>query len=73
MVCTVTEHRPSWREVFYGPYHPEWFEWLTTGNFPPSDDSSDQDESEMLSLADTQPVPTDIFDQLIRLLEKARE
>jgi hypothetical protein len=73
MVCIVTEQRPSWREVFYGPYHPEWFEWVTTGNFPPSDDSSDQDESEMLSLAGAQPVPADIFDQLIRLLEKARE
>ena len=33
MACVVDEHRPSRREVFYGSYHPEWFEWVTTGNF----------------------------------------
>lgn len=25
------ESRPSWRELFYGPDHPQWFEWLGSG------------------------------------------
>lgn len=25
------EHRPSWSELFYGPDHPRWLEWMGSG------------------------------------------
>ena len=73
MACIQTEPRPAWREVFYGPDHPQWFEWVTSSNFPPSDDLPDKDEAEMLELTDTQPASGDIFDEIIWLLKQARE
>ena len=73
MVCLVDQHRPSWREVFYGPYHPEWFEWVTSGNFPHPDEPPDKGDSELQDLAITSPASADIFDEILSLLEQARE
>jgi hypothetical protein len=75
MACIVDEHRPSWREVFYGPYHPEWFEWVTTGNFPP-DEPPDKVDGESLNLADAASALAenwDLFEELDSLLEQALE
>jgi hypothetical protein len=42
MKCTVNEERPSWRELFYGPDHPSWYEWTSRGlNVPPDDPPDD--------------------------------
>ena len=49
------------------------FEWVTSGNFPPSDDLPDIGEAEMLKLAHTQAASADIFDEIIWLLKQARE
>lgn len=42
MMLKVTQgkesKRPQWRELFYGPDHPAWFEWTSLGkNVPPDD------------------------------------
>ncbi len=31
MVCIEKQHRPKWRELFYGPDHPSWYEWTSRG------------------------------------------
>ncbi len=38
MRCMVVERRPSWRELFYGPDHPSWFEWTSRGMCVPPDE-----------------------------------
>ena len=38
MRCVVAERRPSWRELFYGPDHPSWFEWTSRGMCVPPDE-----------------------------------
>ena len=38
MPCIVKEPRPRWRELFYGPGHPPWFEWTSRGLCSPPDD-----------------------------------
>jgi len=45
--CVFKEPRPKWRELFYGPSHPAWFEWTSLGKCPPPDhplESSSSDE-----------------------------
>jgi hypothetical protein len=37
MECVRTKDRPSWRELFYGPAHPFWFEWTSLGRCTPPD------------------------------------
>lgn len=31
MVLESDTHRPAWRELFYGPDHPQWMEWRGSG------------------------------------------
>jgi hypothetical protein len=38
MECILEEKRPKWRELFYGPDHPAWFEWTSLGKDVPPDD-----------------------------------
>jgi hypothetical protein len=38
MQCIVKEPRPRWRELFYGPGHPAWYEWTSRGLCSPPDD-----------------------------------
>jgi Putative transposase/Transposase zinc-binding domain len=33
--CIAEQPRPAWRELFYGPEHPWWFEWTSLGQRPP--------------------------------------
>jgi len=39
MQCIVKEARPRWRELFYGPGHPAWFEWTSRGLCSVPDDT----------------------------------
>jgi hypothetical protein len=36
--CIGQQPRPAWRELFYGPEHPWWFEWTSLGRRPPTDE-----------------------------------
>lgn len=44
MPCIVKEPRPRWRELFYGPGHPAWYEWTSRGLCSPPDDVEVLDE-----------------------------
>jgi len=44
MQCILNEPRPKWRELFYGPLHPSWFEWTSLGQCVPPDDPTAPDE-----------------------------
>lgn len=39
--------RPAWRELFYGPEHPWWFEWTSLGKKPPQLESQQTSASEL--------------------------
>lgn len=61
MACIEQENRPQWRELFYGPAHPRWYEWTSQGLCPPSDDGLEaMNEPEM-----NEELSSDIFDQRI--------
>ena len=36
--CIAEQPRPAWRELFYGPEHPWWFEWTSLGQRPPTNE-----------------------------------
>ena len=36
LVVVSQAERPKWRELFYGPAHPWWYEWTSLGKRPPS-------------------------------------
>jgi hypothetical protein len=36
--CVGQQPRPAWRELFYGPEHPWWFEWTSLGQCPPTNE-----------------------------------
>jgi hypothetical protein len=36
LVVVSQVERPKWRELFYGPAHPWWYEWTSRGKRPPS-------------------------------------
>jgi hypothetical protein len=36
LVVVSEVERPKWRELFYGPAHPWWYEWTSLGKRPPS-------------------------------------
>jgi hypothetical protein len=36
LVVARQVERPKWRELFYGPAHPWWYEWTSLGKRPPS-------------------------------------
>lgn len=59
--CILTEPRPKWRELFYGPSHPSWFEWTSRGQCVPPDAPID------VVANDSQPpkLEPDIFDEII--------
>ena len=66
MQCILMEQRPKWRDLFYGPAHPVWYEWTSLGKCSPPDDrikpaSSDEGSNEM---------EFDIFDAIIASREK---
>ncbi|MFN9603071.1 MAG: transposase, partial [Planctomycetota bacterium] len=44
MPCIVNEPRPRWRELFYGPGHPAWYEWTSRGLCSVPDDVEVLDE-----------------------------
>lgn len=60
--CILKEDRPSWRELFYGPDHPAWYEWTSRGlNSPP-----DELPNESLDIQPVDPhLELDIFDEII--------
>ena len=36
LVVVSEVERPKWRELFYGPAHPWWYEWTSLGKRPPN-------------------------------------
>ncbi len=58
MACILREERPRWRELFYGPDHPAWFEWTSRGLNSPPDDPNEEPQKE-------ESPPPDIFDEII--------
>ena len=65
MQCILTDPRPKWRELFYGPSHPRWFEWTSLGKcVPPDSPPSDSSISPANDDFPTELEP-DIFDEII--------
>ena len=65
MQCIVKEARPKWRELFYGPEHPPWFEWTSRGLCSPPDDTIEAaSHVEDAPDPDWDPGP-DLFDQIL--------
>lgn len=62
MKCIVNEKRPSWRDLFYGPDHPSWFEWTSLGQCSPPDQDSISEEPSTAEPAEPEP---DIFDMVM--------
>ena len=66
MQCILTDPRPKWRELFYGPSHPTWFEWTSRGKCVPADspllDSPPRAEANDAFPTELKP---DIFDEII--------
>lgn len=60
MECILREQRPRWRDLFYGPDHPEWFEYTSKGECSPSPEGQ---------VYEPEPEPPDIFDLIIRSQE----
>jgi hypothetical protein len=50
MNCVLKEQRPRWRELFYGPDHPSWYEWTSLGKCPPSDELPNPTQCEELDI-----------------------
>ncbi len=75
MQCIEKQDRPSWRELFYGPTHPGWFEWTSRGQCSPADEGPDEPLGSELNAegpGDEEPNPDDteesgwdIFDEII--------
>ena len=61
MQCILKEPRPKWRELFYGPSHPSWFEWTSHGKCVPPDDPIEKRANDALPTESE----TDIFDKII--------
>jgi Putative transposase/Transposase zinc-binding domain len=61
MRCIVDEDRPSWREIFYGPDHPAWFEWTSLGKCSPPDDPLEPAPN----IEGLEEIEIDIFDEMI--------
>lgn len=71
MRCVAQQDRPAWRDIFYGPNHPWWFEWTSAGQpVPPLvTENSSQEETSPISWDDeSEP---DIFQQVIDLNREA--
>ena len=67
MQCILNEPRPKWRELFYGPLHPSWFEWTSLGKCVPPDAPIAPDDpirAEANDALSTELEP-DIFDEII--------
>jgi hypothetical protein len=70
MACILKVERPRWRELFYGPDHPAWFEWTSQSlNSPPDNPPEKPPENSAVdpaeeSQAEESP-PPDIFDEII--------
>jgi len=62
MQCLVHEKRPRWRDLFYGPDHPSWFEWTSRGLCPPPDHLDDIEKAEKQDASVEEP---DIIDLVI--------
>ena len=67
MKCIVQEQRPKWRELFYGPSHPAWYEWTSLGKCSPPDDRIAPDDPIEEGANDALPTESepDIFDEII--------
>ena len=61
MQCILNEPRPKWRELFYGPSHPSWFEWTSHGQCVPPDAPIEKSANDV---PPTESEP-DIFDEII--------
>ena len=61
MQCILNEPRPKWRELFYGPSHPSWFEWTSHGQCIPPDAPIEKSANDV---PPTESEP-DIFDEII--------
>ena len=62
MACILRVERPRWRELFYGPDHPAWFEWTSRGLNSPPDDPDEEPQEEPQK---EESPPPDIFDEII--------
>ena len=67
MQCILKEARPKWRELFYGPSHPSWFEWTSLGKCVPPDAPTAPEDAMEDGANDALPteLEPDIFDELI--------
>ncbi len=63
MDCIEKQDRPKWRELFYGPAHPQWYEWTSQGLCFPSDDGPEP----LIEPETKEALSIDIFDQQIAL------
>lgn len=63
MACVAKQNRPKWRELFYGPAHPRWYEWTSQGLCSPSDDGPEP----LVEPETNEALSFDIFDQQIAL------
>ena len=63
MICILKEERPSWRELFYGPAHPSWFEWTSRGLNSPAEAHQDLVFEEQRQ-TETSEAARDIFDEM---------
>ncbi|MFN9716106.1 MAG: phage integrase N-terminal SAM-like domain-containing protein [Planctomycetota bacterium] len=65
MPCIVKESRPKWRELFYGPGHPAWYEWTSRGLCSVPDDTGEAaSHVEDAPDPDWDPGP-DLFDEIL--------
>ncbi len=82
MECIVQEDRPKWRDLFYGPAHPAWYEWTSLGKCSPQDELPRSMSGSLAppELNHSATVPRDspvafepdIFDEIIAILEHER-
>ena len=82
MACIAQEDRPKWRELFYGPAHPAWYEWTSLGKCSPPDEPTNSTIGPLaateLNLSPIIPgkcpdaLEPDIFDEIIALLQLER-
>lgn len=67
MRCVAQQDRPAWRDIFYGPDHPWWFEWTSAGRqVPPlaAENSSEGETSPILSVHNEE---SELFQHIIDL------
>ena len=67
MQCILNESQPKWRELFYGPSHPSWFEWTSHGKCVPPDVPIDPEDAMEDGANDALPTELEpnIFDEII--------